>query len=169
MQADAYSGHNALYAEDRKPAPILEAACWAHGRRDFFELARLAKAPIAVEIVRRIDEAFAIEGSINGRSPDERRAVRQDRSKPLVVALEAYMREQLRRLSPKKRTRSPSRSLHAVALGLLHPLPQRRKSLSLKQRRGARRAVRRGRTAQLDLRGIRRKRPVTTVSLTPAL
>ena len=61
MQADAYSGYNALYAEGRKPAPILEAACWAHGRRDFFDLARLAKAPIAVEIVRRIDELFAIE------------------------------------------------------------------------------------------------------------
>ena len=109
MQADAYSGHNTLYAEDRKPAPILEAACWAHGRRDFFELARLAKAPIAVEIVRRIDELFAIERSINGRSPDERRAVRQDRSKPLVVALEVYMREQLRRLSPKNKVGKPIR------------------------------------------------------------
>ena len=41
LQADAYSGHNALYAEGRKPGPILEAACWAHGRRDFFEIARL--------------------------------------------------------------------------------------------------------------------------------
>jgi len=109
LQADAYSGHNALYVEDRKPASIFEAACWAHGRRDFFELARLAKAPIAVEIVRRIDELFAIERSINGRPPDERRAVRQDQSKPLVVALEAYMREQLRRLSPKNKVAKPIR------------------------------------------------------------
>jgi transposase len=30
MQADAFSGYNALYAEGRKPAPIVEAACWAH-------------------------------------------------------------------------------------------------------------------------------------------
>jgi hypothetical protein len=30
MQADAFSGYNALYAEDRRPAPIVEAACWAH-------------------------------------------------------------------------------------------------------------------------------------------
>ena len=91
LQADAYSGHNALHAEDRKPAPILEAACWAHGRRDFFELARLTKAPIAVEIVRWIDELFAIERAVSGKPPDERRAARQERSKPLVVALEAYM------------------------------------------------------------------------------
>ena len=47
MQADAFSGYNDLYAEARKPAPIVEAACWAHGRREFFELAKLAKAPIA--------------------------------------------------------------------------------------------------------------------------
>ena len=85
----------------RKPAPVVEAACWAHGRRDFFDLAKLAKAPIAAEIVRRIDELFAIERAINGKPPDARRAVRQERSKPLVAALEAYMREQLGRLSPK--------------------------------------------------------------------
>jgi transposase len=109
MQADAYAGHNALYAENRKPTPILEAACWAHGRRDFFDLARLAKAPVAIEIVRRIDELFAIERVINGKSPDQRRTARQERSKPLVSALEAYMREQLRRLSPKNRVAKPIR------------------------------------------------------------
>jgi transposase len=101
MQADAFAGFNELYAEGRRPGPIFEAACWAHGRRDFFDLARLAKAPIAKEVVRRIDELFAIERDINGKSPDERRAQRQERSKPLVLALEAYLREQHHRLSPK--------------------------------------------------------------------
>ncbi len=72
MQADAYSGYNGLYAEGRKPGPILEAACWAHGRRKFFELADLQKAPIAIEAVRRIDEMFAIEREINGRSASYR-------------------------------------------------------------------------------------------------
>ena len=51
--------------------------------------------------MRRIDELFAIERAINGKSPEGRRAVRQERSKPLVAALESYMREQLERLSPK--------------------------------------------------------------------
>ena len=76
-------------------------ASWAHGRRDFFDLAKLAKAPIAIEIVRRIDELFAIERAINGKAPEVRRAVRRERSKPLVAALEGYMRDQLGRLSPK--------------------------------------------------------------------
>ncbi len=101
MQADAFSGYNALYEKGRQPAPVIEAACWAHGRRDFFDFAKLTKAPIAIEIVRRIDELFAIERAINGEPPEARRAVRQEQSKPLVAALEAYIREQLGRLSPK--------------------------------------------------------------------
>ena len=47
-------------------------ASWAHARRDFFDLAKLAKAPIAIEIVRRIDALFAIERAINGVAPEVR-------------------------------------------------------------------------------------------------
>ena len=101
MQADAYAGYNELYEARRRPAPIQEAACWAHGRRKFFELAKLAKAPIACEAVRRIDELFEIEREINGRAPEQRLAVRQKRSKPLVAALEAWLREQRDRISAK--------------------------------------------------------------------
>jgi transposase len=43
LQADAYSGCNKLYEADRKPGPILEAGCWSHARRKFFELADLVK------------------------------------------------------------------------------------------------------------------------------
>ncbi len=39
LQADAYDGYNKLYAAERKPGPILEAACWAHARRPFFVMA----------------------------------------------------------------------------------------------------------------------------------
>ena len=101
MQADAYSGYNGLYVQGRKPGMIYEAACWAHGRRKFFELAELQKAPVAIEAVRRIDELFAIEREINGQSADHRRAVRQKRSKPLVDALEKWLREERRKLSSK--------------------------------------------------------------------
>ncbi len=54
MQADAFNGYNDLYRANRKPAPILEAACWSHGRRKFFDLAKTGEAPIAAEAVRRI-------------------------------------------------------------------------------------------------------------------
>jgi transposase len=101
MQADAYSGYNGLYVEGRKPGMIVEAACWAHGRRKFFELAELQKAPVAIEAVRRIDELFAIEREINGYPADHRRDVRQARSKPLVEALEKWLHEERRKLSSK--------------------------------------------------------------------
>ena len=44
MQADAYAGFTKLYEANRKGGPIIEAACWAHARRKFFDLARLSKA-----------------------------------------------------------------------------------------------------------------------------
>jgi transposase len=99
MQADAYAGFNRLYGAARKPGPIIEAACWAHARRQFFDLARLAKAPIAIAAVERIDTLFAIEREINGLAPQERLILRNERSRPLVVALERWLREQRAKLS----------------------------------------------------------------------
>jgi len=104
MQADAYAGFNRLYGAGRKPAPIIEAACWAHARRQFFDLARLDKAPIAIAAVERIDPLFAIEREINGLPPSERLRVRNERSRPLVVSLEAWLREQRAKLSGQSKT-----------------------------------------------------------------
>ena len=101
MQADAYAGYNELYEPGREPAPIIEAGCWSHARRKFYELATLKKAPIAIEAVRRIDELFAIEREINGLTADERLAVRKDRTAPLVQKLEAWLREERGKLSSK--------------------------------------------------------------------
>ena len=104
MQADAYAGFNRLYEADRKGGPIVEAACWAHARRKFFDLARINQAPIASEAVARIDALFAIEREINGLAPPQRVAVRTERSRPLVVALETWLREQRARVSKNSDT-----------------------------------------------------------------
>jgi transposase len=104
MQADAYAGFNRLYEATRKGGPIIEAACWAHGRRKFFDLARLQKAPIAIEAVERIDALFAIEREINGLAPEQRLAVRNERSRPLVVELETWLRLQRAKLSRRSET-----------------------------------------------------------------
>jgi transposase len=108
LQADAYAGFNRLYEAERKPGPITEASCWAHGRRKFFELADVTAkaggklaviAPLAFETVKRIDAIFDIEREINGRSIAERIAVRRERIAPLVSDLESWMREQRTKLS----------------------------------------------------------------------
>jgi len=99
LQADAYAGFNDLYDPGRKPGPITEAACWAHGRRKFFVLADVAKAPIALEAVRRIDAIFDIERDINGRSPEQRLTARAEHVTSLVDELEAWMRRERARMS----------------------------------------------------------------------
>jgi transposase len=110
LQADAYGGYKALYADDRPGGAITEAACWAHGRRKFYVLAdiaakardpRIVISPIALEAVRRIDAIFDIERALNGLNPDDRRAARQARVKPLVDNLHHWMKEQRGRVSGK--------------------------------------------------------------------
>src|SRR5436309_7649435 len=113
FQADAFGGYNKLYEADRKPGPLVEAACWVHARRPFFIMADVSAnarrkahgkttsviSPLALEAVRRIDALFEIERSINGQSAERRRAVRQELSAPLVADLEGWMREQRAKLS----------------------------------------------------------------------
>ena len=108
LQADAYAGFNRLYAGERRPGPLIEAACWSHARRKFFVLADVVAkargklplvAPLALEAVRRMDAIFAIEREINGLTAAERLAVRQERSAPLVRDLESWMRAERNRLS----------------------------------------------------------------------
>src|SRR4051794_12206197 len=102
LQADAYSGFGQLYEPGRPAGAITEAACWAHARRKLFEIAELKKAPIAIEAVRRIDALFAIEREINGMTAGG--TVRAERSRPLVTALEAWLREHRAKLSSKAET-----------------------------------------------------------------
>jgi transposase len=52
-----------------------------------------------LESIQRIDTLFEIERSINGHTAEQRRAVRQQLSAPLVADLESWMREQRAKLS----------------------------------------------------------------------
>ena len=113
LQADAFGGYTKLYDAQRQPGPIQEAACWVHARRPFFAMADLEEnarrkatgkkeiviSPIAMQVVRRIDALFEIERTINGQGAEQRKAVRQALSAPLVAELQAYMVEQRAKLS----------------------------------------------------------------------
>jgi transposase len=118
LQADAYNGYNALYEPSRTPGAITPALCWAHARRQFFELADIAAnarrgktaaaiSPIALEAVRRIDVLFDIERGINGLAADERLRIRKEQSAPRLAELEAWLREQRSRLSRSSSVAGP--------------------------------------------------------------
>lgn len=116
MQADAYAGFGRLYEANRKGGPIIEAACWAYGRRKFFDLARLSKAPIAAEAVKRVDVLFAIEREINSHTAQGRLRVRQERSRPLSSSWRRGYASSAPS-SPGTTTR-PKRSITALVAGM---------------------------------------------------
>jgi len=97
LQADGYAGFNRIYESGR----VQEAACWAHVRRKFFDLHQSHASPMAGEALSRIGQLYAIESEIRGRSPDERREIRQVRSRPLLESLHDWLRTSLGKL-PKK-------------------------------------------------------------------
>ena len=99
LQADAYAGFGELYRPDRRPGPITEAACWAHFRRKAFELAEVARAPLATEAVRRIDGLFEAEREVSGHPAAERLAHRRAVVTPLLADLHTWMLETRARLS----------------------------------------------------------------------
>jgi transposase len=102
LHADAYAGYQALYRPDRRNAPrIHHVACFAHARRKLFEVFDATKSPIAEEALRRIQELYAIEEEIRGKSAAQRRAERQARAKPVLDAFHTWAVAQRRRLSGK--------------------------------------------------------------------
>jgi transposase len=100
LQVDGYSGFKSLLT-GRSPDQIKLAFCWAHCRRRFYEIHQATGSPLAEEALRRIGELYAIEAEIRGRPAEERRVTRQERSKPLVDTLHAWLTAQLERVSGK--------------------------------------------------------------------
>jgi transposase len=97
LQADGFSGFDALYVEGR----VREAACWAHARRKFYELYAAHKSPLAEEALNRIKALYEIEERVRGKPPDERKRVRQLHAGPLLDGLNAWLQATLTRISAK--------------------------------------------------------------------
>ena len=97
LQVDGYGGYRVL----AERGDVQLAFCWSHVRRRFYELAAAGPAPIASEALERIAGLYAVEKDIRGRNADERRAMRQDRSRPIVDELEPWLRAKLALISQK--------------------------------------------------------------------
>lgn len=95
LQADAYAGFNELYREGH----IKEAACWAHARRKIHDVHVRTPSEATTDALRRIGELYGIEAGIRGKSAAERLAIRQEKTVPLLKALEGWLREKQQSLS----------------------------------------------------------------------
>ncbi len=97
LQVDGYGGYRVL----AERGDVALAFCWSHVRRRFYELAAAGSAPIASEALERIAGLYAVESDIRGRPSDERRAVRQEKSRPILDDLEPWLRAKLELISQK--------------------------------------------------------------------
>jgi len=113
LQVDGYDGFKAL-RRDRDDGEVVLAFCWAHLRRRFFDIHAATQSPIAAEALLRIAALYAIEADIRGSAAEQRLAVRQAQSAPLVAELEAWLHAQLNRLS------RGSKLAEAIRYGLRH-------------------------------------------------
>src|SRR6476660_2938776 len=97
LQVDGYGGYRVL----AERGDVQLAFCWSHVRRRLYELAAAGPAPIASEALERIAGLYVIEAEIRGRTADERRAVRQEKSRPIADEFEPWLRAKLSLISQK--------------------------------------------------------------------
>ena len=98
LQADAYSGYDALY----KTGKIIEVGCWAHARRKYFEVAKGQPIPgLAAEAIRWIGKLYQIESGIKDQPPDVKLKVRQTESVPVLADFNRWLEGHYRSLLPQ--------------------------------------------------------------------
>src|SRR5579862_4807599 len=109
IHADGYAGFNELFIGNR----IVEAGCWAHARRKFFDVHAAIGSPIAKEVLDRIAQLYAVEEKIKGLLPDHRRRERQQLSLPIAEALATWADQTVPKLSRKSELAAAFRYMRA--------------------------------------------------------
>jgi transposase len=83
LQADAFQGYDGIYAGGE----VLEAACWAHARRYFYN-ARSSDPDRAHRVLAWIRQLYKIEREAKKLDAEGRRALRQEKSRPILLGSE---------------------------------------------------------------------------------
>ncbi|MBU2724657.1 IS66 family transposase, partial [Acidithiobacillus ferridurans] len=97
LQTDDYGGYDALYRKEQ----IIEAGCWAHVRRHFYDVEQRGPSPVAQKALAWIVKLYAIEAEIKESLPDQKVAARQQRAGPLLEAFHAWLTETQMQVAPK--------------------------------------------------------------------
>jgi transposase len=97
LHADGYAGFKGLYRGNR----IVEAACWAHVRRKFFDVHAANGSEIAKEAIDRIGALYGVEAAISGARSEERCLQRRMQSRPLADAIKSWAEKMLPQLSAR--------------------------------------------------------------------
>jgi len=70
---------------------VTEVGCLAHARRKFFDLHAANQSQIAEFALQQFGRVYEIEREVKELSADQRRAIRQQQTKPLLDALHQWM------------------------------------------------------------------------------
>ena len=89
LVTDDFSGYKACFE-----LGVTEAGCMAHARRKFHELWANHGSPVGEQALKFFGELYEIEREVRELTPDERRAIRQDKSRPIADALHQWLRLQ---------------------------------------------------------------------------
>jgi transposase len=103
LQVDCYAGYNGLTKANRPGGPVTLALCNAHARRKFYELHKSLASPVAGEALQRIAEVYQIEETVRGRPADDRHAVRQTKTKPILEQMKSWLDARLAEVSGKSK------------------------------------------------------------------
>ena len=102
LQADAYPGYDRIYARGKTDPErrVIEVGCWAHARRGFFEAQTTdeLRALMAMATIKRLYDVEREAASLNS---DERRALRQEKAKPILDQFKAWLEKELPSVLPK--------------------------------------------------------------------
>ena len=100
LQVDAFAGYNALFNDGR----VIEAACWAHARRKYFEIHKqqeLLPGTLAHQALQRIARIYAVESEVRGHSAEARRSQRQLRTRPVLEEMHVWLHAARGQISAK--------------------------------------------------------------------
>lgn len=98
LQADAYTGYDAIYTEPERG--VVEVACMAHARRKWYE-ARSSDLARAMTALAYIGLLYKVERRARGLRAEERRALRGRYSEPVLEEFHNWLERQRGQVLPK--------------------------------------------------------------------
>jgi transposase len=100
LQADAYVGYNGIYEDVERD--VTEVGCMAHARRKYFE-AQSSDIMRSTVMLAYIHLLYEVEREARERqlSAEQRKALRQERSMPILNDIKAYLERERQHVVPK--------------------------------------------------------------------
>jgi len=90
LQADAYAGYDFIF--DDADRDVIELLCWAHARRNFYD-ARKHAPQLSLTAITWIKLLYDVERDIKDLSSEQKKAVRQEKSVPILKDFKQWLDE----------------------------------------------------------------------------